>query len=159
MRTPLFLAAAVLLGSAASLSAQSDEQVVTFEIQAINEIAITGTPSLTINAATAGQAPDAVTNSGSSWAITTNEVNKKVTASLDAAMPTGVTLKAQLAAPSGATSAGSVALGTAAVDVVTGISKLNASGLGLSYNLAATSAAGVVESDTRTVTYTIVSGS
>ena len=73
-------------------------------------------------------------------------------------MPSGVTLSAQLGAPSGATSAGLKSLGTSSVDLVTGITKLNATGLSLSYQLDATAAAGVVSSATRVVTFTITGG-
>jgi hypothetical protein len=73
-------------------------------------------------------------------------------------MPSGVTLSVSLAAPSGAASAGSVSLGTVAQDVVTGIGTVSASGLNVTYTLSATAAAGVVASDSRTVTYTITTG-
>ena len=73
-------------------------------------------------------------------------------------MPSGTTLTANLAAPSGATSAGAVALSTKAADLVTGISTLNASGLAITYSLSATTAAGVVASTVKTVTLTIVNG-
>ena len=49
----------------------------------------------------------------------------------------GVTLSATLAAPTGATSGGKLALSTTAADVVTGISTLNASGKSIGYELAA----------------------
>jgi len=75
-----------------------------------------------------------------------------------ASAQTATTLSATLGAPAGAASAGIKALGTVAVDVVTGITKLNASGLALSYQLDATSAAGVITSTTRVVTYTITGG-
>ena len=58
----------------------------------------------------------------------------------------------------GGTSAGLKSLSTSAVDLVTGITKLNESGLSLSYQLDATSAAGVITSTTRIVTYTITGG-
>ncbi len=138
--------------------AQTSTQTVTFEVDPINQIAVTGTPSLLINAASAGNAPTSVTATGSSWAVTTNQSGAKVTASIASAMPTGVTLSVQLGAPSGATSAGLKALGTTAVDVVTGITKLNASSLALTYQLDATAAAGVVSSSTRVVTYTVTGG-
>src|SRR5665213_3043176 len=80
------------------------------------------------------------------------------TASAQSATPTGVTLSTNLTAPSGATSTGLTALTTTAVNVVTGISKLNASGLALAYQLDATAAAGVVSSATRVVTFTITGG-
>ena len=57
-----------------------------------------------------------------------------------------------------ATSAGLVPLSTTAVDVVSGISKLKAKSLGVSYQLDATPDAGVVPASTRVVTYTITGG-
>jgi hypothetical protein len=42
--------------------------------------------------------------------------------------------------------------------MVTGITKLNQSGMSLNYQLDATAAAGVVSSTTRVVTYTITGG-
>ena len=139
-------------------SAQTATQTVTFQVTAINQIAVTGTPSLVINTATAGTAPTAVTASANSWSVTTNQTGAMITASIPTAMPTGVTLSANLTAPAGATSTGLTTLGTTAVNVVTGITKLNAAGLGLSYQLSATAAAGVVSSSTRVVTYTITGG-
>jgi len=153
---------ALATASAALMSrgalAQTTTQTVTFEVDAINQIAVTGTPSLLINAASAGSAPTSVTSSGNSWAVTTNQTGAKITASIPTAMPAGVTLSATLAAPGGATSAGIKALGTTSVDMVTGITKVNASSLSLTYQLDATAAAGVVTSATKVVTYTITGG-
>jgi hypothetical protein len=74
-------------------------------------------------------------------------------------MPAGLTLTANLAAPSASgSSAGAQALSTTAVDLVTGITKLAEGGLSVGYSLTATAAAGVVSSTTRTVTYTITGG-
>ena len=73
-------------------------------------------------------------------------------------MPAGLTLSSNLVAPAAATSAGFLALGTVAVDVVTGITKLAQGSLGVTYKLDATPAAGVVTSATRVVTYTITGG-
>lgn len=56
------------------------------------------------------------------------------------------------------TSAGQKALGVAAVDMVTGLTKIAQGALGLTYQLDATPAAGVVASSTRVVTYTITGG-
>jgi len=147
---------AALLSRAAL--AQTATQTVTFQVSAINQIAVSGTPSLLINAASAGSAPTSVTSSGNTWSVTTNQSTAWITASIPTAMPTGVTLSVNLGAPAGATSAGLTALGTTAVNVVTGITKLNASGLSLTYQLDATAAAGVVTSATRVVTYTITGG-
>jgi hypothetical protein len=149
-------AAALLLIVSGRASAQATQDV-SFEVQAISELTFTGSPSLVISAATAGSAPTSATASAS-YAISTNELNRTITAEIDSDMPTGLTLSVSLAAPSGATSSGVVALSTTAQPVVTGVANVNASGLGVSYSLAATSAAGVVAADTRTVTYTIIAG-
>ena len=138
--------------------AQTSTQSVTFEVDAINQIGVSGAPSLLINAATAGSAPTSVQASGNTWSVTTNQTGAKITASIASAMPSGITLSAQLGAPTGATSAGLQALGTTSMDMVTGITKLNATGLALTYQLDATAAAGVVTSATRVVTYTITGG-
>lgn len=150
------VAALALVASAAQ--AQTATQTVTFQVNAINQLGVTGTPSLTINTAVAGNAPTSATATGNTWAVTTNQTGAKITASIPAAMPAGLTLSAQMAAPAAATSAGLKALGVAAVDLVTGITKLNQSGLALSYQLDATAAAGVVASGTRVVTFTITGG-
>jgi len=147
---------ALLALSAASASAQATQDV-TLEVQAVNEIAFTGSPSLVISTATAGSAPTSAT-ANATYAVTTNETNQKITAQIDSDTPAGVTLSVSLAAPAGATSAGAVLLGTTAQDVVTGIGTVNASGLNVTYTLSATAAAGVVPSTSRTVTYTITAG-
>jgi len=160
MKTPAYLAIGALaaLSAVNTASAQTATQTVTFQVTAINQVAVTGTPSLVINTAVAGSAPTSVTSSGNTWSVTTNQTGASITASIPTAMPAGLTLSANLTAPSGATSTGLTAIGTTAVNVVTGITKLNASGLALSYQLDATAAAGVVGSATRVVTYTITGG-
>ena len=153
------LAAAVAITfSAGAFAGSSDTQSLTFEVQAIDEIAVSGTPSLTVNAATAGSQPDPVT-SDVSYAITTNGTNKKVTAAIDTAMPSDVVLSVTVAAPSASgTSAGKTSLSATAADVVTGITEVAESGLSIQYELDAEVTAGVVSSDTRTVTFTITAG-
>lgn len=143
------------LSSAAG--AQTANQTVTFQVDAINQIAFTGNPSLVVNTAAAGSNPANAT-AAATWAVTTNQSNAKVTASLNAGLPPNVTLTVDLAAPAGATSAGAQSLGTTAVDLVTSITQVAQSGLGVMYTLTATAAAGVVASTTRTVTYTITGG-
>lgn len=138
--------------------AQTATQTVTFQVDAINRISVSGAPALDIITAVAGSAPTSVTSSTNSWAVTTNQTGAKITGSIASDMPAGLTLSATLAAPAGATSAGSQALSSTAVDLVTTITKLNASGLGLTYQLDATAAAGVVSSSTRLVTFTITGG-
>ena len=160
MKKSAFVTIGALVAFAAvnTASAQSATQTVTFQVSAINQIAVTGTPSLVINTAAAGSAPTSATSSGNTWSVTTNQTGASITASIPTAMPAGVTLSANLTAPAGATSTGLTALGTTAVNVVTSITKLNASGLALAYQLDATAAAGVVTSATRVVTFTITGG-
>ena len=143
---------------ATAASAQTATQTVTFQVDAINQVAVSGTPTLQITAAVAGGAPTTVTSSGNTWAVTTNQTTAKITASIASNMPAGLTLWATMGAPAGGTSAGLKSLSSTAVDVVTGITKLNASGLSLSYQLDATAAAGVIASTTRIVTYTVTGG-
>jgi len=151
------LVPAVLLVPSAA-SAQTATQTLTFAINAINQIAFVGTPSLTVTTAAAGSAPTSVTNATATWAVTTNQTGAKITASIPTAMPAGLTLSASLVAPTGGLSTGFKALGVTAVDMVTGITKVAQGAMGVTYKLDATPAAGVVASATRVVTYTITGG-
>ena len=147
------------LSAATRIDAQTATQVVRFQVNAINQIAVSGNPApLIINSATAGSAPTSVTANGSSYAITTNELNQKITASIDQALPNGVTLDVTLAAPGGAASIGAVSLSTSGADVVTGISSTAASSLPITYRLSAAPSAQMPAPAARTVTFTIVSG-
>lgn len=125
----------------------------------INELAISGaSTTLAITSATAGTAPVDAESKGLTYAITTNQTNKKITGSLDSNMPSGTTLQLVLNAPSGATSSGSQALSTTDISLVTGISHLAQAGLGMTLNFGATPAAGVISSFNRTVTLTLLDG-
>jgi hypothetical protein len=153
------IATALSIGFARIAVSQTATQTVTFQVTAINQISITGAaPTLIVNTATAGSAPSTATSSGITWAVTTNQTGAKINASIPTAMPAGLTLSANMGAPAGATSVGTTALTTTAVDLVTGITKLNSSGLALTYSLDATTAAGVVASGTRVVTFTVYGG-
>jgi hypothetical protein len=154
----IFMAGLLVAAAAASASGQTANQTVTMQIDAINLISVAGTPSLAISAAVAGGAPTSVTSTGNTWAVTTNQSSSKITASIPTVMPTGITLSANMGNPTGATSAGYQGLSTTAVDLVTGITKLNETGLSLNYKLDATSAAGTLSSTTRVVTFTITGG-
>ena len=157
MKSGRILATIAMLCAINTASAQTATQVVTFQVNAINQISFSGSPSLTISAAVAGNDPTSVSHSTATWAVTTNQSNAKITASLNSDMPAGLTLWASLGAPAGSTAIGN-SLSTTAVDLVTGITKLAQGGLQVIYSLDATPAAGVVASTTRTVTYTITGG-
>jgi hypothetical protein len=157
--TILVAAVTAALGLAtAPAGAQTATQTVQFQVNAVNQIAVTGNPApLAITTATAGSALTSATSAGTSYAITTNEANQKITASIDQAMPAGVTLEVRLGAPSGALSTGSMPLGTSSADLVTGISATAASSLPITYRLNASTTVQMGPTS-RTVTFTIVSG-
>jgi hypothetical protein len=156
------IAAAILsagIFSINSFAGPTATQTVTYAVTAINEISVSGNPgALTVSTATAGSAPNAVTDASTTYSITTNEPTRKITGAINTDMPSGLTLSVTLAAPTGATSAGKKALTSVATDLVTAISTLNESAKTITYELAATSAAGVVPSATKTVTLTITAG-
>jgi hypothetical protein len=150
------LALTALSAPARRAGAQTAVQIVKFEVRAINRIAVSGSPTLTIHRS-AGQATATTTSNGGTWSVTTNQTGAKVTASLAAPMPEGLTLSLALTAPAGATSAGLEPLSTTPVDVVTHLSQLSAANLPMTYQLAA-DAAGTSVSGTRAVTLTITGG-
>ena len=123
-------------------------------------ISVSGPPGLLrINSAIAGSEPTSVSNGSTTYTVVTpNPANKtyKITAQLNALMPTGLTLTATLAAPAGAVSVGPVALDMTARDLVTGIPRQTSATGGITYQLGATAAAGVIPSSTRTVTFTVL---
>jgi hypothetical protein len=151
------LAIAMSVFAARDASAQTATQTVSYEVAAVDQISVSGSPSLVVNTATAGSGLTSATAAGT-YAVTTNGTNRKITASIDTNMPSGVTLSVSLGAPTGATSTGTVTLSTTAQDVVTGITTVNQSGLSVSYGLSADITAGVVAAGNKTVTYTITTG-
>ena len=154
-----FICMAIITAGAA-FAGNTATQTVTFEVQAIDEISASGDPgALTISTATAGSEPTDATDNSTTYAVTTNGTNKKITGDIDSDMPSNTTLQVNLGAPTGGSSSGDVTLSTTAADLVTGITQRAESGLTVSYTLSATVAAGVVASDTRTVTLTLTAGS
>ncbi|MBO6574826.1 MAG: hypothetical protein JJ896_05390 [Rhodothermales bacterium] len=153
------LATVAALLAAAPVSAQTANQTVTVVVSDINSISVSsGSVTLTVNSATAGSNPDDATDSSTSYSITTNGSAKKITAALGSAYATGISLAINLTAPSGGTSAGSTTLTTSAQEVVTGISNLAESGIGISYTASATpSATSNGAGEAQTVTLTITS--
>ena len=149
----------VLLAWGAAFAGNTAQQTVTFEVQAIDEISASGNPAaLVISTATAGSEPDDATDNTTTYAVTTNGTNKKITGAIDSAMPANTTLQVNLTAPTDGSSAGGVALSATAADLVTGITQKAESGLTITYTLSATVSAGIVASDSRTVTLTLTAG-
>lgn len=150
----ILIAGFIMMMSGMAMAGETATQAVGYEVTAINELAITGEPTLTVNAAVAGQAPTLVSDALTSYAITTNQ-NRKITGAIDTAMPSGVTLSVALAAPGVGTSSGDVSLTAVAQDLVTGITPIAAPTNVITYKLSATPLAGVVSSASKTVTFTI----
>jgi opacity protein-like surface antigen len=157
MNAGRILAGLAMLTVASTASAQVTQQV-NIAVNGISQIAVTGgAQTLTISTAVAGSA---LTNATASvtWAVTTNQTNQKLSASIDANMPAGLNLQVQAEAPTaGGLSTGPNSLSTSAVDLVSGFSQLAESGLDLTYTLSASLTAAVA-SMSRTVTYTITAG-
>lgn len=148
----LTLIAALLQGNA--FGAQTGTASVTFSFQAIDEISVTGAPTLTINSAVAGQQPQPVVDTTSTYSVSTNGTNRRITASINTQMHAYTTLEIQLAAPGSGTSTGYKTLSTTAADVVTGISQVAAPNKMITYRFSATTSAGVLTSSC-TVTLTL----
>ncbi len=92
----------IILGSSPLVATNTTFQTVTFSVSAINELSVSGNPgTLTISAATAGSAPNSVSDATTTYSITTNESTRKITAAIDVAMPSGTTLTANLVPPVG----------------------------------------------------------
>ncbi|CAG36690.1 hypothetical protein [Desulfotalea psychrophila] len=130
----------------AVLAADVGTQVMTFTFQPINEIMVSEEPSLAISSsAIVGQEPSPVTDSSAIYAISTNATNKKITAHLDTALPSYLTLTVNAAAPSDSgTSLGDVNLSTSTSALVTGVGTEAVSSLTITYTLSATVQANVV---------------
>lgn len=121
------------------------------------QLTVSGSPAtMKVSTATAGSSPLAVTNASTTYSVKKpSSGHYTVTAGINTPMPAGVTLKVSLATSSGS-SAGAVALGTTAQNVVTGIAAKVTSQV-ITYTLSATAAAGVVAVQTRSVTFTLIS--
>jgi hypothetical protein len=150
----LILLCLIVLFDGNAYGGQTGTAVAAFYFQEINEIAISGSPTLTINSAVPGHEPQPVLDTSSSYAITTNGTNKKLTASIDRQMPANTTLEIQCATPGVGASKGFVALSTVSADVVNGISHIAATNKVITYRFSATTAAGIITSSC-TVTLTL----
>jgi hypothetical protein len=151
----LALAAALLWP--APLFAQKATQELQIGIRAINAIEIHGISTLSIPAQRAGTSP-VVTRAAATYAITTNELDRRIAVSLDAPMPEGTTLTMKMGAPAGGVAVEAVELQTAPQIAVTGISRLNQRDLPIEYSLIVAPGAVVKAMTTRTVSLTLVSG-
>jgi hypothetical protein len=136
--------------------AQTATQQVRIEIKPINKLAVAGTTNFVIPARTTG--PSTVAVASASYAVTTNEDNRRIIVALDQPMPEGVTLTMEMDAPAGAVANAPVVLSTSAQTAVKRISRLAASNLNIHYSLTTSDRAVVPDTTVRTVKVTLVSG-
>jgi len=129
------------------------QQIVTFQVDAINELSINGGSNYLAMAV-----GEKSTTGYVSWAITTNETNKRIMGSIDADMAPGATLSVELEAPAGSLSKGPVILSTTAKCLVADISKVADKNLGLTYMLFVDGNDGNVEKSQRVLTLTLTDG-
>lgn len=161
-RSSTFLIAATALltmtvPAAAQTTAQTTAQNVGITVGAVSIIAVQGTTALIVGAHKGGTAA-VVSTASATYAITTNEDNRRLSVSIDEPLPLGVTMTMNVAAPAGGVSC-SVNLSSVPQTAVSGISRLNASGLQISYTLATASGARLTSTSIRNVTMTIESAS
>jgi hypothetical protein len=126
-------------------------------------LTITGTPaSMVVSTAVAGSQPTPITVGGTTIRIVAKcggQCFNHVTAQLNTPMPASTTLSVALGAPPfPETTAGPVILSTTPQSVINNLKQENGVTVGITYVFTATVAAGVVPSQTRTVTFTLVSG-
>lgn len=153
----LILVISFCVMSAMPAGAQSATQTISFEVQTVNALSVNGDPASLIITGTL--AP--VTDNSTAYDVSTNGTNKKITGQITTGgdMPANTILAANLTAPTGGSSAGYGTLVSAsAVDLVTSIGAVAESNLAIYYRFSATAEAGVIESDTRTVTLTLTNG-
>src|SRR5881394_3519692 len=143
----LALAALPLLVSVRALGAQT--------------ITVSGNPGLLrISTAIPGSQPTSVSDAVTTFTVntpTSGNIKYQVLMSLNANMPTNVTLTATLAVPAGSAgvSSGAIALDVTPRSVINSIKKNYSGTAAITYQLVATAAAGVVPNSSRIVTLTI----
>lgn len=152
----LVLAAAVLAGTSRVASAQSDTSTVTYTISAVTLVEIGGDVSLTINDVNSVGGGLKSDTDGTTYAITNNAGSKKLVGKIDTNMPSNSTLTVTAGAPASGASAGAVSLTSSNQDLVNAIGAVDQTGVSLSFTLAATVNAALVNSASKTLTLTLV---
>jgi K+-sensing histidine kinase KdpD len=150
----------ILIMAPFALRAQTATQVVTFSVVSSSRVAI-GNLAAPVQMAAPSSDRASRTSAmvaGTSYLVTTNEKNQKISASLDASVPNALSLSVALGAPHGAMSNGPRTLGTTATDVVTGITGSDGAPLPMRYQWNGSSSGSAAALKHRVVTYTITAG-
>ena len=125
-------------------------QKITIKVEAINEISVSGDPETFL----ISEDKSSIVDSSTTYAITTNQTNKKIVAKIDKELPKGLTLKVQLDPPEGATS-NEVALSTTQQDGILGMGPVAAKDMKIHYTLIVDEKPEIAESSVNVV-FTIV---
>ena len=134
-------------------------QDVTINVSQITALAVNGggvTFDFTSSNATAGSDKATITKSESYSLFTNVTGGVKITGTMNADFATGITLKANLNAPSaGGSSQGTHTLSTGDTELVSGIPPTSESGISIDYTAEITPQAAASSGTTQTVTYTL----
>ncbi|MEP6999959.1 MAG: hypothetical protein ABI969_05745 [bacterium] len=148
-RVSVTLCALVLLLAGWTKAAQAQFTILT----------VSGNPApFNVSTAVAGSDPTTLSSSGLTYFLKSKHPAgpTQVTAQLDSPMPAGTTLTLTMNIPATqGTSVGPVALDATPRAILINVDKVNGNTYGMTYTFAATAAAGVVPSQTRTVTLTM----
>lgn len=128
-------------------------QTIKIKVEAISVISVSGDPGMLL----ISDGRTSATDDSTTYAITTNEIGKKIMAKVDRELPKGLTLKVRLDPPEGAVS-NEIVLSTIPRDVVTGISKVAVDNMKIHYTLTVDERLPEVIENSTNVIFTIVDG-
>lgn len=147
-----------LFGAAELCASVTTSQGLVVAVSEIYTISVSNSSvSLNLVVPAAGSDFSPAVDSSTAYNLSVNSSQiRKITAGLNQALPSGMSLSLNLAAPSGATNQGSVLLSTSAQDLVRGISHIASSNLNITYTLNCLVGESVVGSGSVVVTITLV---
>ena len=148
----------MLLGAGSmTATAQQATQSVTIVVEEVNNLAVVA--DVVLPATSEHPAPESAVAPDATYAFSTNGFGKKITGQLGARGTTDLSLDVALAAPAASgSSVGSRTLDRAnAMDLVTGLSSVTQSGLGVRYTVSSTAGTDVPSQpgEPQTVTFTM----
>jgi len=149
-RVSVTLRALVLLLAGWTKAAQAQFTILTLSTPSV--------PAFNVTTAVAGSNPTALSSSGLTYFLKSKHPAgpTQITAQLDSPMPAGTTLALTMDIPAAfGTSVGPVALDATPRAILINVDKVNGNTYTMNYTFTATAAAGVVPSQSRTVTLTM----
>lgn len=151
----------LLLSAFSKIEAAGQTSNLTYTVPTVTTMSVSGNVSFGTFATPAAGANFApLSDNTTNYSLTNNagsSANTKITGQIGAALPTGMSLTAQLAPPTGGTSSGVTTLTTTAVNLVTNIGHVVSNNNVITYSLGADiTQAAPANSSSITVTYTLV---